>query len=46
VGTGRSGIGPAFEDAGGLVVGLEQPFDSAATGVVAPARPVQERAPL
>ena len=45
-GIGRAGVGAALEDAGGLVVGLEQPLDAPAEVVVAPARPVQKCAPL
>ena len=43
---GRSGVGSAFEDAAGPVVGLEQVLDAPAQGVVAAASLVQERAPL
>ena len=45
-GVGRAGVGAAFEDAAGLVVGLEQALDAPAEGVVAAAGPVEKCAPL
>jgi hypothetical protein len=41
-GVGWTGIGSAFEDAGGPVVGLEQALHAPAEGIVAAAGPVQE----